>query len=130
MRRSCALPLRPIWSRARGLRVSPEQIFIGAGTEYLYGLIVQLLGRRLRYAVEDPGYRKISGIYAANDVTVCPIGLDSEGLSVEALRASGAQIAPYFPGAPLSHGHRHAHPPPQCAAGVGRRGPGALYHRG
>ncbi len=40
--------------QARGLRVSPEQIFIGAGTEYLYGLIVQLLGRRLRYAVEDP----------------------------------------------------------------------------
>ena len=65
--------------QARGLRVSPEQIFIGAGTEYLYGLIVQLLGRRLRYAVEDPGYRKISGIYAANDVTVCPIGLDQRG---------------------------------------------------
>lgn len=83
--------------QARGLRVSPEQIFIGAGTEYLYGLIVQLLGRRLRYAVEDPGYRKISGIYAANDVTVCPIGLDSEGLSVEALRASGAQIAHISP---------------------------------
>ena len=34
--------------QARGLRVSPEQIFIGAGTEYLYGLIVQLLGRRRR----------------------------------------------------------------------------------
>lgn len=83
--------------QARGLRVSPEQIFIGAGTEYLYGLIVQLLGRRLRYAVEDPGYRKISGIYAANDVTVCPIGLDSEGLSVEALRGSGAQIAHISP---------------------------------
>ena len=91
MRRSCALPLRPIWSRRAACARSPEQIFIGAGTEYLYGLIVQLLGRRLRYAVEDPGYRKISGIYAANDVTVCPIGLDSEGLSVEALRASGAR---------------------------------------
>ena len=56
--------------QARGLRVSPEQIFIGAGTEYLYGLIVQLLGRRLRYAVEDPCYRKISGMCDANDVTV------------------------------------------------------------
>ena len=103
--------------QARGLRVSPEQIFIGAGTEYLYGLIVQLLGRRLRYAVEDPGYRKISGIYAANDVTVCPIGLDSEGLSVEALRASGAQIA-------------HISPAHHYPTGVGRRGPGAVHHRG
>ncbi len=27
----------------RGITVNPEQIIIGAGTEYLYGLIVQLL---------------------------------------------------------------------------------------
>ena len=37
------------------------------------------------------GGKLTSGIYAANDVTVCPIGLDSEGLSVEALRASASQ---------------------------------------
>lgn len=28
----------------RGMHVQPEQIFIGAGTEYLYGLLIQLLG--------------------------------------------------------------------------------------
>ena len=49
--------------RVRGLRVSPEQIVVGAGNEYLYGLLVQLLGRGRRYAVEDPGYPKITGIY-------------------------------------------------------------------
>ena len=26
----------------RGMHVQPEQIFIGAGTEYLYGLLIQL----------------------------------------------------------------------------------------
>ena len=33
----------------RGITVSPEQVVVGAGTEYLYGLIVQLLGRDLSY---------------------------------------------------------------------------------
>ena len=35
----------------RGITVNPEQIIIGAGTEYLYGLIVQLLGRDLAYGL-------------------------------------------------------------------------------
>ena len=47
----------------RGMHVNPAQIIIGAGTEYLYGLLVQLLGRELTYAVEDPGYQKIAKIY-------------------------------------------------------------------
>ena len=40
----------------RGITVNPEQIIIGAGTEYLYGLIVQLLGRDLAYGLENPKY--------------------------------------------------------------------------
>lgn len=71
--------------RARGLSVSPEQILIGAGNEYLYGLLVQLLGRGRIYAVEDPGYPKISGIYGAHGACVRHIPLDAEGLRVDAL---------------------------------------------
>ena len=44
----------------RNMEVSPEQIIIGAGTEYLYGLLIQLLGRDKIYAVENPGYHKIA----------------------------------------------------------------------
>lgn len=83
--------------QSRGLRVSPEQIVVGAGNEYLYGLLVQLLGRGRCYAVEDPGYPKITGIYTANDVTVAHIPLDEEGMSVQALRESGAEIAHISP---------------------------------
>lgn len=83
--------------QSRGLRVSAEQIVVGAGNEYLYGLLVQLLGRRGIYAVEDPGYRKIAGIYAANDVEIRHIPLDTEGLSVCALEKSGADIAHISP---------------------------------
>ena len=52
--------------RLRGLSVSPEQIVVGSGSEYLYNLIVQLLGRELVYGVEDPGYPKPARIYALN----------------------------------------------------------------
>ena len=59
------LPLRAAIARHlrefRDICVEPEQIIIGAGTEYLYGLLIQWLGFDKRYAVEDPGYRKIGG---------------------------------------------------------------------
>ena len=44
--------------RFRGMRVSPEQIIIGAGTEYLYSMIAKQLGRNSVYALENPGYKK------------------------------------------------------------------------
>lgn len=43
----------------RGMQVFSHQIIIGAGTEYLYGLLIQLLGKDLIYGVENPGYHKI-----------------------------------------------------------------------
>ena len=61
LRRAIAAHLRQF----RAMDVDPEQIIIGAGTELLYTLIIQLLGRDKRYAVEDPGYGKIAKIYQA-----------------------------------------------------------------
>ena len=40
----------------RGIGVSPEHIIIGAGTDYLYGLLIQLFGNSAVYAIEVPGY--------------------------------------------------------------------------
>lgn len=76
----------------RGMHVSPDQIIVGAGTEYLYGLLIQLLGRDCIYAVEDPGYRKISQIYESNDVPCRYIPMDKYGLLVDALEESQADI--------------------------------------
>lgn len=53
----------------RGIGVSPEQIIIGAGTEYLYGLLIQLFGNKAVYAIEDPGYQKIAQIYTSHGWT-------------------------------------------------------------
>ena len=43
-------------ARGKGIAVTPEQIVIGSGAEYLYGLIVQFLGREKIYAIENPSY--------------------------------------------------------------------------
>ena len=74
----------------RGMQVDPNNIIIGAGTEFLYGLLIQLLGMDCCYAVEDPGYGKISRIYESHGVRVVHIPLDEKGLSPVELRRSGA----------------------------------------
>lgn len=76
----------------RGMNVDAEQIIIGAGTEYLYSLIIQLLGRDKKYAIEDPGYPKITKIYQANQVTCIHIPIDDRGIDIESLAQSDANI--------------------------------------
>lgn len=76
----------------RGMQVEPNQIIIGAGTEYLYNLIIQLLGREKVFAVEDPGYTKITEIYRSNDVTCVHIPMDDAGVVLEELEESQAEI--------------------------------------
>lgn len=76
----------------RGMNVDPSRIIIGAGTEYLYGLIIQLLGFDKRYGVEDPGYHKISRIYEANKVSCVHIPLDESGVDMGYLEKSKADV--------------------------------------
>lgn len=81
----------------RGMRVLPSQIIIGSGTEYLYGLIIQLLGQDKIFAVENPGYSKIVRVYEAHNVECRTIGLDDSGIDIAALRESGADIVHISP---------------------------------
>lgn len=76
----------------RGMKVSADRIIIGAGTEYLYSLIIQLLGRGKRYALEDPGYRKIYHIYKANEVDCVHVPLDGNGIDIGRLEKSNADV--------------------------------------
>ncbi len=64
----------------RGMHVDPENILIGAGTDFLYNLLIQLLGRDKVYAVEEPGYGKIRKIYAAGGVACISAPMDSKGV--------------------------------------------------
>lgn len=80
-----------------GLQVLPEQIIIGAGTEYLYSLIIQLLGLDKKYAIEDPGYSKISKIYQSYHVSCSHIPLDSMGVNVYDLENQGIDVVHISP---------------------------------
>ena len=64
----------------RGMAIDPENILIGAGTDFLYNLLIQLLGREKIYAVEEPGYGKIRKIYAAGGVRCVSVTMDSLGV--------------------------------------------------
>ena len=76
----------------RGMTVLPEQIIIGAGTEYLYGLLIQLLGTDKIYAVENPGYRKIAKIYRSWKVACEYIDMDEEGVQIGELQRKRVDI--------------------------------------
>ena len=81
----------------RGITAHPDQVVVGAGSEYLTGLLFQLLGRDGGYAAEDPGYPKFHRILAHEGALVCPIPMDEGGLRVDALRWSGARVAHVTP---------------------------------
>ena len=74
----------------RGMQVDPDNILIGAGTDFLYNLLVQLLGRDKQYGVEEPGYDKIQKIYEAAGASCNLLTLDKEGADPEDL--SGTQV--------------------------------------
>lgn len=90
------LPLRNAIARYlgdfRGMKVAPHQIIIGAGTEYLYGLLIQLLGKDLIYGVENPGYHKIGKICKSVDVSYRHVDLDENGVSIHELEEKKIDI--------------------------------------
>lgn len=90
------LPLRNAIARYlrdfRGMQVAPHQIIIGAGTEYLYGLLIQLLGKNLIYGVENPGYHKISKICKSMGVSYRHVDLDECGVSIRELEEKKIDI--------------------------------------
>lgn len=81
----------------RGMNVSPDQIIVGAGTEYLYGLIIQLLGRGNVFAVENPGYKKVADIYRSYGAKCEFISMDDSGLSIKHLKSSPAAVVHISP---------------------------------
>ena len=76
----------------RGMNVAPEQIVIGAGTQSLYNLVVQLLGRNHIYALEDPGYPQLAQVYSYNDVFCRFLPMDEQGVQPDVLESSNADI--------------------------------------
>ena len=72
----------------RSLQVDPENIIIGAGTDFLYNLLIQLLGRDRGYALEDPGYGKIRLVYEAAGARCLAVPMDAQGVRPDGLEGA------------------------------------------
>ena len=77
-------------SEYRGVQCGPHQIVVGAGLEYLLGLLAPLLPGPA--AVETPGYPRAKQVLENNGVPCCCVPVDGDGLSVAALNRSDAAV--------------------------------------
>ncbi len=74
----------------RGVRCRADQIVVGAGVEYLLGLLAPVLPGPA--AIEDPCYPRAKAIFENSGVPCRCLPVDEGGLSVRALAASDAAV--------------------------------------
>ncbi len=79
-------------ARNRGIRADMQQIVIGSGAEYLYGLVVEMLGGSRVFAIESPSYEKIEQVYRARGVRCDLLPLGRDGIQSSALQSTQAQV--------------------------------------
>ena len=90
--------IRTYLAQNRGILADTNQIIIGSGSEFLYTILVGLLGRDRVYAIESPSYKKIEQVYTASDVSLEKLPLSHDGIDSTALKNSSADvlhISPY-----------------------------------
>ena len=113
----------------RGVRCGPHQLVVGAGLEYLLGLLAPLLPGPA--AVENPGYPRARQVLENNGVSCCCLPVDEDGLSIRALSESGAAVCYVTPEPPVPHGRHHARRTPGRTAPLGGTASRtAVHHRG
>ncbi len=78
--------------RSRHIKAAPDQIIVGSGSEYLYGLIVQTFGREIIYGIENPSYEKIEMVYSAAGAKCDMLTLLNDGIRSEDLNRTKAKV--------------------------------------
>ena len=82
---------------ARGVDCRPEQILIGAGSEYLLMLLSQILGNGRKIAMENPTYKQAYRVLKGEGYPVIPVDMDRHGMDVQRLSRSSADVAYVMP---------------------------------
>lgn len=100
-------------TRSCGISARPEQIIVGSGAEYLYSLVVQLLGRDRVFALENPSYEKIRRVYEASGVRCQLLRLGPDGIpsaELERTEATVLHVTPFhsFPSGVTASASRRA----------------------
>lgn len=81
----------------RAIECKAENVIIGAGTEYLYNLLIRYFGQDQVIALEDPGYEKPYLIYKNNGVRCIHLDVKEDGMDTEALFTSNASMVHITP---------------------------------
>ncbi|MGG2065946.1 PLP-dependent aminotransferase family protein [Bacillus sp. S14(2024)] len=90
--------------QARGVHSTPEQIIIGAGTQSLLWLLLQLLGSEYTYAMENPGFHRVRAVMQSCGLHIQPISLDEKGIHISSLSKSGADVVYVTPSHQFPYG--------------------------
>lgn len=83
---------------SRNVKINENNVIIGAGAEYLYGLIPEILGKSAIYGIENPSYKAIKKVYASRGVITDDLTLGKDGIKTEELnrtKASVLHVTPY-----------------------------------
>lgn len=71
----------------KGANCTPNQIVVGAGVQYLLGILISVISNDYSTAaVEDPGYKKAEYIFEDYNLKVSKIPVTEDGLSLEELK--------------------------------------------
>lgn len=82
---------------SRGVNCNPEQIIIGAGNDYLMLLLEKILEEPRRIAMENPTYIRAYRIFQSMGYEMKQVSVDKNGLRVEELEATEADLVYVMP---------------------------------
>lgn len=83
--------------QARGVLCRPEQVIIGAGTDYLLMLLCTLFEKKQRIAMENPTYKRAYQVLKTLGNEMLSVNLDQSGMRMDELRAVQADVAYVMP---------------------------------
>lgn len=80
--------------QARGVKCSPGQVILTAGTQTAIQLVCQLLSlRNNKVAMENPGYDGVRRVFESHHCKIKPISLEEDGINMDELEKSSALCA-------------------------------------
>ena len=79
--------------QARGVNCTPEQIVIGAGSDYILMLLSMIIGKEHMIAFEDPTYKQAYRVIRSLGYDTVPVVMDRQGMEIPELEKTGADIA-------------------------------------
>ena len=79
--------------QARGVDCTPDQIIVGAGSDYILMLLGMILGMDHTIAFEDPTYKQAYRMAGGMSYNCIQVSMDKNGMKVTELEKSGADIA-------------------------------------